>query len=83
VIIFGQLIRVVTARTPALAGGIYLSRLLLAEIKYAITANPKTTKTMKISSSITTILSAFGQTDLNIKKGVTKWEERTGPSLKI
>jgi hypothetical protein len=50
----------------------------LVDIKYAITANPKTTKTMKISSSMTTILSVFGQTDLNIKKEVTKWEERAG-----
>ena len=55
-----------------------MSSLLLVDIKYAITANPKTTKTMKISSSMTTILSVFGQTDLNIKKEVTKWEERAG-----
>jgi hypothetical protein len=50
----------------------------LVDIKYAITANPKTKKTMKISSSMTTIISAFGQTDSNIKKGVTRWEEIAG-----
>jgi hypothetical protein len=41
-------------------------------MKTAITTAAKTAKTMKIRSSITTILSAFGQTDLNIKNGDTK-----------
>jgi hypothetical protein len=37
-------------------------------MKTAIATVAKTAKTMKRSSSITTILSAFGQTDLKIKR---------------
>ena len=45
----------------------YLSSLLLIEMKTAITTAAKTAKAMKRSSSITSMLSAFGMTGLNIK----------------
>jgi len=58
----------------------YLSSLLLIEIKTAITIAAKNAKTMKRSSSITTILSAFGIIGLNIR---TKGSRLKLPSFRI